>query len=146
MLCAQHLLSHELISRTHGDLYPIAPAWNAPPLCVVSLQPYATQPATMHSSTCNHTLPSLQPYATQPATMRYPACNRALPSLQPYAPDLQPYATQPAALHTPSAALRTQVDRNAAPFFGATSVGVHLHCFVRTQAADQGLRLHRAAD
>ncbi len=31
------------------------------------------------------------------------------------------------------------VDRNAAPYFGATSVGVHLHCFVRS--ADDGLQL-----
>eukprot|EP00320_Phaeocystis_rex_P001204 CAMPEP_0119067578 /NCGR_PEP_ID=MMETSP1178-20130426/9947_1 /TAXON_ID=33656 /ORGANISM="unid sp, Strain CCMP2000" /LENGTH=114 /DNA_ID=CAMNT_0007049249 /DNA_START=37 /DNA_END=377 /DNA_ORIENTATION=- len=26
----QHLLTHQLIKRTHGDLFPIAPSWNAP--------------------------------------------------------------------------------------------------------------------
>ena len=68
----QHLLTHQLIKRVHGDLFPIAPAWNAPALCVV--------------------------------------------------------------------------DRNAAPFFGTTSVGVHLHCYVRTQAGLQLWVAQRAAD
>lgn len=68
----QHLIAHQLISHCHGDLYPIAPAWNAPALCVV--------------------------------------------------------------------------DRNAAPFFGTTSVGVHLHCYVRTHAGLQLWVAQRAAD
>ena len=64
----QHLIAHKLIKRCHGDLFPIAPAWNAPALCVV--------------------------------------------------------------------------DRNAAPFFGTTSVGVHLHCYVRS--SDAGLQVWMA--
>ena len=68
------LIDAALIKKTHGDLYPIAPAWNAPALCLI--------------------------------------------------------------------------DRNAAPYFGVSSVGVHLHCYVRSPG-DGGLQLwvaQRAAD
>lgn len=38
------------------------------------------------------------------------------------------------------------VDRNAAPFFGATSAGVHLHCFVRTEGGVEVWMAQRALD
>ena len=31
----EHLLTHKLIARVHGDLFPMAAAWSAPALCVI---------------------------------------------------------------------------------------------------------------
>ena len=67
-----HLIDNALIKKQHGDLFPIAAAWNAEQLCVV--------------------------------------------------------------------------DRNAAPYFGVTSVGVHLHCYCRTEAGLQLWVAQRALD